>query len=113
MVVPELRWPMTPFTLASMSFWSHEGPLLRIRLIVLGQEFELDLGAPDFRPLALSSSMAWRAPFRYPAQVGLGTGHRRHMADLDRHFRLGAGAAGAAGAGAATWALPSGRRPPG
>jgi hypothetical protein len=54
---------MTPLTLAVDQLLRRRGALLRVGGVVFGQQFELAFLPPMVTPLALSSSMAMRAPF--------------------------------------------------
>ena len=64
-----------------------DGALLRVGLIVLGDELELDLGAGDFNALAVELvDRHARGILVVLAQVRLRTGERRHVADFHSDF---------------------------
>ncbi len=63
MVVPELRWPITPATLASTSFWATVVPCFGSAWSSSGMSSNFTLAPPISGFLVLASSMARRAPF--------------------------------------------------
>ena len=64
-----------------------DGTLLRVGLVVFGKQFELDLGAADFKALRVQFlDREARAVLVVLAEVGLRAGHRCHMAELDHDF---------------------------
>ena len=73
-------------------FLGDDRALLRIGLVILGHQFELDLGATDFQALGIQFVDGHAcAVLIIFAEVCLGPRERCHMADLDHQlgFRCG------------------------
>ena len=62
-MVPEFRWPITPLTLASTSFWATAVPCFGSPASSSASSSNLAFLPPIVTPLAFSSSIAMRAPF--------------------------------------------------
>ena len=79
-----------PIDLGIHQLLGNDGALLRIRLIIFGQQFKLDLGAPDFHPFRVQLLDGQHGAILVVlAQMGLRTGHWGNVAELDHDFRLG------------------------
>jgi hypothetical protein len=63
MEVPEFRWPTTPLTFWSTSFWAAAAPCFGSAASSSAISSNLAFLPPMVTPLALRSSMARRAPF--------------------------------------------------
>ena len=78
-----------PVNLGVDQLLRHDGPLLRVGRVVFGEQFELDLGATHFHTRGVQFlDGETSAILVILAQVGLRTGHRRDMAELDHDLGL-------------------------
>ena len=84
--MPEFRWPTTPTTLASISFWATLRRLFAVGCVVFGQQFELAFLPSTMMPLALASSTASLAPFSLSCRGGRSGRRRADVTDLDDDF---------------------------